>query len=82
MIEVKAIKNKIKKLWDIFYDLWSEVEDDEYLFMNYPHAQEVVEFILNCEAEYGGIEELYLSYPLDKLEKGIQEVREYLKEKE
>lgn len=82
MPKIKAMEKKIKRLWDTFYELWSEVEDDEYLLMNYPHAQEVVEFIFNCESEYGGIEKLYLSYPLDKLEKGIKEVREYLKEKE
>ena len=58
MPEIKAMEKKIKKLWDTFYSLWSEVEDDEYLLMNYPHAQEVVEFMFNCELEYGGIEKI------------------------
>ena len=37
--------------------------------------------MLDCEAEFNGLENIYLQYPTDLLEKAIQEIKDYYNNK-
>lgn len=76
-------KKKAKRLWQEFRDIECMITepDSNYFEFNSKYVKDVLQFMLDCEAEFNGLESIYLQYPTDLLEKAIQEIKDYYNNK-
>jgi len=83
LIESKRKREKlVDDLWKKFWELENQLDDDEYerimMSNDYHNIKDVIEYELNNEIEFNGSIEIHLGILPERLEKAIQELKEYL----